>query len=274
MPSGFTASDSNPLPIFMNTPAAPRFRNRHAVVTGGGSGIGQSIALRLASEGASVSILELRPEAGEETARLIREGGGEATVIAADVSETDSVRTAFAAFPRIDILVNNAGIAHVGNVLTTSPGDLDRLYAVNVKGVYHCLHFGVEKMAAAGGGVILNMASIASKVGIADRFAYSMTKGAVLTMTLSVARDFLEKKIRCNCICPARVHTPFVDGYLAKTYPGKEAEMFAKLSAAQPIGRMGEPDEIASLAAFLCSDEAAFITGSAYDIDGGFTLLR
>jgi NAD(P)-dependent dehydrogenase (short-subunit alcohol dehydrogenase family) len=250
-----------------------RFENRHALVTGGGSGIGQSIALRLASEGAAVSILELRPEAGEETARLVREAGGEASVIQADVSDTESVRAAFSKIDRLDVLVNNAGIAHVGNVLTTSAEDLDRLYAVNVRGVYHCLHFGVEKMTPAGG-VILNMASIASKVGIADRFAYSMTKGAVLTMTLSVARDFVEKKIRCNCICPARVHTPFVDGFLSKTYPGKEAEMFAKLAAGQPIGRMAEPSEVASLAAFLCSDEAAFITGSAYDLDGGFTLLR
>ena len=251
-----------------------RFDNRHALVTGGGSGIGQAIALRLASEGATVSILELRPEAGEETASLIRKEGGEASVLAADVSDTESVRAAFSALERLDVLINNAGIAHIGNVLSTTPEDLDRLYAVNVRGVYHCLHFGVEKMIAGGGGVILNMASIASKVGIPDRFAYSMTKGAVLTMTLSVARDFVEKKIRCNCICPARVHTPFVDGFLAKTYPGKEAEMFAKLAAGQPIGRMGEPDEVASLAAFLCSDEASFITGSAYDLDGGFTLLR
>lgn len=258
----------------MTSTSSRRFDHRHALVTGGGSGIGQAISLRLAEEGAIVSILELRPEAGEETARIIREGGGQASVLAADVSDTESVREAFSQLGRLDVLVNNAGIAHVGNVLTTTPEDLDRLYSVNVRGVYHCLHFGVEKMLASGGGVIINMASIASKIGIADRFAYSMTKGAVLTMTLSVARDFVEKKIRCNCICPARVHTPFVDGFLAKTYPGKEAEMFAKLAAGQPIGRMGEPSEVAALAAFLCSDEAAFITGSAYDLDGGFTLLR
>lgn len=251
-----------------------RFADKHALVTGGGSGIGRAIAVRLASEGAAVTILELSSEAGEETAEIIRSDGGIADVVAADVSDTESVRAAFHGLGRLDILVNNAGIAHVGNVLTTTAQDLDRLYAVNVRGVYHCLHFGVGKMAATSGGVILNMASIASKVGIADRFAYSMTKGAVLTMTLSVARDFVSQGIRCNCICPARVHTPFVDGFIAKTYPGREEEMFAKLAAGQPIGRMGEPDEVASLAAFLCSDEASFITGSAYDLDGGFTLLR
>ena len=257
-----------------HTHSAKRYENRVALITGGGSGIGRAIALRLASEGASVVILELRPEAGEETASEIRSIGGDARVIASDVSKTDSVREAFDQLDRLDILVNNAGIAHVGTVLNTTAEDLDRLYSVNVRGVYHCLHFGVEKMIAEGGGAILNMASIASKVGIPDRFAYSMTKGAVLTMTLSVARDFVDKNIRCNCICPARIHTPFVDGFLAKTYPGNEEQMFAKLAASQPIGRMGNPDEVAALAAFLCSDDAAFITGSAYDLDGGFTHLR
>lgn len=252
----------------------PRFHQRHALVTGGGSGIGQAIAQRLAAEGAYVTVLELNASAGEATANLIREQGGEARVIAGDVADTASMRAAFSQLDRLDLLVNNAGIAHVGTVLTTTPEDLDRLYAVNVRGVYHCLHFGVERMVAQGGGVILNLASIAAKVGIPDRFAYSMTKGAVLTMTLSVARDFVDKKIRCNCLCPARVHTPFVDGFIAKNYPGQEAEMFAKLSASQPIGRMGEPEEVANLAAFICSDEAAFITGAAYDLDGGFTLLR
>lgn len=264
------------------TPSLPRFAGKHALVTGGGSGIGRAIAVRLAAEGAHVAVLERSAEAGEGTvaeivaaARSAGSGqGGSARVIAADVSNTEAMAAAFASLERLDVLVNNAGIAHVGDVVTTTAADLDRIYAVNVKGVYHGLHFGVQKLLASGGGAIVNLASLASKVGLADRFAYGMSKGAVYTMTLSVARDFVSRGIRCNCVCPARVHTPFVDGFIAKNYPGKEAEMFAKLSAAQPIGRMGEPAEIAALVAFLCSSEAAFITGSAYDIDGGATLLR
>ena len=251
-----------------------RLAGKNALVTGGGSGIGRAIAVRLAAEGAHVTILEARAEAAESAAGQIRTAGGAADVAAADVSNTDSMRTAFDRLAKLDILVNNAGISHVGNVLHTTPEDLDRVYSVNVKGVYHGLHFGVPKLLAGGGGAIVNLASIVSKVALQDRFAYGMSKGAVLTMTLAVARDFVDKGIRCNCVCPARVHTPFVDGFLAKNYPGKEKEMFAKLSAAQPIGRMGQPEEIAALVAFLCSDEAGFITGSAYDIDGGATLLR
>lgn len=256
------------------TPLVQRLADKYALVTGGGSGIGRAIALRLAGEGAHVTILEQRAEAGETAAAEIRAAGGAATVIAADVSSTESMRAVFASLEKLHLLVNNAGIAHVGNVLDTTPEDLDRIYSVNVKGVYHGLHFGVPRLLASGGGAIVNVASIVSKIALPDRFAYGMSKGAVLTMTLSVARDFVDRGIRCNCVCPARVHTPFVDGFLTKNYPGKEKEMFAKLSAAQPIGRMGDPDEIAALVAFLCSDEAGFITGSAYDIDGGTTLLR
>jgi NAD(P)-dependent dehydrogenase (short-subunit alcohol dehydrogenase family) len=245
-----------------------------AVVTGGGSGIGRATCLQLASEGYDVRIFELSTDAAGETLKLVEQAGGTCAIEAVDVSNTESVRTAFESLPRLDAMVNNAGIAHVGNVLDTLPEDLDRLYQINVRGAYHCLHFGIPVMLKSGGGSIVNLASIASKVGIPDRFAYSMTKGAVLSMTLSVARDFVDRGIRCNCVCPARVHTPFVDGFLAKNYPGREAEMFKKLSAGQPIGRMGAPEEIATLIAFLCSTNAAFITGSAYDIDGGFTLLR
>jgi len=175
---------------------------------------------------------------------------------------------------RVDILVNNAGISHIGTVESTTPEDFDKVFRVNVTGFYNCVRAVVGHMRDNGGGVIVNMASIAGSSGLPERFAYSMSKGAVIAMTYSVARDYLAHNIRCNCISPARVHTPFVDNYLQKTYPGREKEMFEKLAKAQPIGRMAEPAEVASLALFLCSDEAAFITGVDYPIDGGFFNLR
>lgn len=248
---------------------------KHAIITGGGSGIGRAIALRIAEDGNHIVILDLQQETGDETAELIREAGGSAECLCCDVSETDSVREVFEKLPRADILVNSAGIASIGNIGDTTPEEMDRIYGVNVKGLYHCIHFAVPKMIAEGGGAILNIASIAAKVGIENRFAYSMSKGAAVAMTLSVARDYIDQGIRSNCVCPARIHTPFVDGFLEKNYPEDERErMFEKLSEYQPIGRMGKPSEVAELAAFLCSDKAAFITGSAYGIDGGVTLLR
>ena len=248
---------------------------KHAIITGGGSGIGRAIALRLAEDGRHVVILDLQKEAGDEVVGLIREAGGSAECLGCDVADTDSVREVFERLERVDVLVNSAGIASIGNVTSTTPEELDRIYAVNVRGIYHCLHFAMPKMIGGGEGAVLNIASIASKVGIQDRFAYSMSKGAVLSMTLSVARDYIDQGVRCNCVCPARIHTPFVDGYLEKNYAKEQrGEMFAKLSEYQPIGRMGKPEEVAELAAFLCSDKASFITGSAYDIDGGVTLLR
>lgn len=251
---------------------------KNAVITGAGSGIGQAIAMLFARQGAHVEVLDLKLEAAQKTVDQIIAAGGSAKAGAVDVGNACSVKTVFdeisTRLPKLDILVNNAGIAHIGTVLTTSEADLDRLYQVNIKGVHLCAQAAVERMVAQGGGVVLNMCSIAAQMGLADRFAYSMTKGAVLMMTYSIAKDFIKKGIRCNCICPARVHTPFVDGYLAATYPGQEAEMFQKLSEAQPIGRMAKPDEIAALALYLCSDEASFITGSAYPIDGGAVNLR
>jgi 2-keto-3-deoxy-L-fuconate dehydrogenase len=248
---------------------------RVAIVTGGGSGIGQAIAVLFAARGARVGILDIASAA--ETLRDIERGGGSAICVACDVTRQNDVSDAFAAisarYGPIDILVNSAGVAHVGTVETTSEEDFDRVYAVNVKGVYNCLRAGVTAMKSRGG-AILNIASVAGAVGIPDRFAYSTSKGAVRSMTLSVARDYIAEKIRCNCVSPGRVHTPFVDGFLAKNYPGREAEMFEKLSRSQPIGRMGLPVEVAELALFLCSDAAAFITGSDYAIDGGFISLK
>ncbi|MCU0449003.1 MAG: glucose 1-dehydrogenase [Bernardetiaceae bacterium] len=249
-----------------------------AVVTGGGSGIGRAIAELFVRQGAQVIILELNAEAGQEVLAGIHQQGGRAWCLPANVADHAQVQAVFGQiaeqFGRVDILVNNAGIAHIGNLENTAEADFDRIFQVNVKGVYNCLAAAVPRMVAQGGGVVLNMDSVAALVGIPDRFAYTMSKGAVWAMTLSVARDYVQKGIRCNCISPARVHTPFVDGFLAKNYPGQEAEMFAKLAASQPMGRMGQPSEVASLALFLCSDEAGFITGCNYPIDGGFVHLK
>jgi 2-keto-3-deoxy-L-fuconate dehydrogenase len=249
-----------------------------AAVTGGASGIGKSVAELLARQGARIFVLDLDRGAPDGVVEAIAREGGSATYLHTDVSSASDVKQAFAVIEesagRLDILVNNAGIAHVGSLEATSEADLDRVYSVNVKGVYHCLREGVPLMRRSGGGAIVNMASIASLVGLKDRFAYSMSKGAVLAMTLSVARDHLSDGIRCNCVCPARVHTPFVDGFLSRNYPGREQEMFEQLSRAQPIGRMGKADEVAALVLYLCSDEAAFVTGSTYPIDGGTVSLR
>jgi len=248
-----------------------------ALITGAGSGIGQAIAFTFASHGATVRLLDVSEEAATATCRKISEAGGQASAHLCDVTDQAHVNATFAGFfrqERIDILVNNAGISHIGTVESTNEDDFDRLLRVNVKGFYNCLHAVVPHMREKGGGAILNMASIAGSSGLPDRFAYSTSKGAVIAMTYSVARDYLAHNIRCNCISPARVHTPFVDAYLKRTYPGREEEMFDKLAHAQPIGRMAEPAEVASLALFLCSDEASFISGVDYPIDGGFFNLR
>lgn len=249
-------------------------KTKKAVVTGGGSGIGQAIAVLLAKQGAEVHILELSEEQAAETSSLIREAGGTSFVHVCNVASQPDVSRVFEQIGAIHILVNNAGIAHVGKADTTTEEDFDRIMQVNVKGVYNCLYAGIPQLRKAGGGSIINMTSIASIVGIPDRFAYSTAKGAVRAMTLSVAKDYLADNIRCNCISPARVHTPFVDGFLAKNYPENREEMFEKLSRTQPIGRMGRPDEVAALALYLCSDEASFVTGCDYPIDGGFTTLN
>ncbi len=250
-----------------------RLDGKVAAVTGAGSGIGEAIAVLFGRKGALVQALDVDQAAAGRTADKIRAAGGRTDARGVDVGDAASVAAAFkaivAAYERLDILVNNAGIAHVGTVETTTEADFDRVFRVNVKGIYLCAQAGVRQMLTQGGGVILNMASTAAHMGIPDRFAYSMSKGAVHTMTMSIAVDYVKKNIRCNCISPARVHTPFVDGYLAKNYPGREKEMFRNLSEAQPIGRMGRPEEVAALALYLCSDEAAFVTGQAYPIDGG-----
>lgn len=248
-----------------------------AIVTGGASGIGRAIAHRFAASGARVHLADINLKEAEAAAREIVEGSGEARAYLCDVTHQENVKAVFDQIfqgGRVEILVNNAGIAQVGNLENTRECDFDDVFRVNVKGLYNCMLATVEHMKAQGGGVILNLASIAAWSGLADRFAYSMSKGAVLAMTYSVAKDYLAHNIRCNSISPARVHTPFVDGFLRKSYPGREQEMFEKLSRSQPIGRMAQPGEVAALALFLCSPEASFITGVDYPMDGGFLNLR
>lgn len=251
-----------------------RLDNKKAVITGGGSGIGKAIATTFAKQGAAVHIIELTDESAKEAAEEITTSGGKVFTHSCNVANQNEVIATFEKIGATNILVNNAGIANIGKADTTNEQDFDRVMMVNVKGVYNCLYAAIPQLRKASGGVILNMASVAGLTGLADRFVYSTSKGAILAMTMSVARDYMNENIRCVSISPARVHTPFVDGYIKKTYPGREAEMFDKLSKAQPIGRMGKPEEIANLALYLCSDEASFITGLDYPIDGGFLKLN
>lgn len=252
-------------------------KNKTVLITGGGSGIGKAIAVTFAAQGAKTHILDFNETTAKETKEKINSSGAIGEVHVCDVSNQKAVNAVvdqIAKNDRIDILINNAGVSHVGNIESVEETDLDRLYSVNVKGVYNCIKACIPIMKNQKSGVILNLASIASHVGLNDRFAYAMTKGAVLTMTYAIAKDYLTSNIRCNSVSPGRVHTPFVDGFINKNYPGKESEIFEKLSKTQPLGRMGKPQEIADLSLFLCSDEAGFITGSDYAIDGGFIKLN
>lgn len=245
-----------------------------AVITGAASGIGRATAIVFAKQGATVHLIDLNISSLKEVVSEIETAGGNAIAHLLDVTNQTAVKAVFEKINIISMLVNCAGISNIGRADTTLEADFDKLYNVNVKGVYNCLHAAIPFMKKNKYGVIINMASIANNVGLQDRFAYSMTKGAVLGMTLSVAKDYITDGIRCNCVSPARVHTPFVDNFIAKNYPGKEKEMFEKLSASQPIGRMAEPEEIAYLILYLCSDEASFVTGCDYPIDGGFIKLN
>ena len=247
---------------------------KKAVITGGGSGIGRATSLLFARQEADVHIIELSEDSSKLVAEEIRANGGKVSSYACNIANQREVRDTFNKIGQVNIIVNNAGIAHVGKADNTSEEDFDRVVNVNMKGVYNCLNAGIPQLRKSKGGVIINIASVAALVGIPERFAYSAAKGAVIAMTLSVAKDYINEGIRCNSVSPARVHSPFVDGFISKNYPGKEKEVFEKLSKSQPIGRMAKPEEIANLILFLCSDEASFITGCDYPIDGGFTKLN
>ena len=249
-------------------------KNKKTVITGGGNGIGKSIAVLFAQQGAEVHIIELTEDSAKPAMDEILFNNHKASLHVCNVTDQKEVAAVFEKIGNIHILVNNAGIAHIGKADNTSESDFDRVININVKGVYNCIRSAIPQLRKSEGGVVLNMASIAAWVGLADRFVYSTTKGAVMAMTMSVAKDYIEENIRCNSISPARVHTPFVDRFISQHYPESEKEMFEKLSKSQPIGRMAEPLEIACLALYLCSDEASFITGCDYPIDGGFIKLN
>lgn len=249
-------------------------KNKKAVITGGGSGIGKAIAITFATQGADVIIIDTNEENAKAVVNDIKSNNGNAAYFICNIAQQQDVLAVFEKIGVINILINNAGIAHVGKADTTAEEDFDKVMMVNVKGAYNCIYAAIPQLRKAGGGSIINMASIAAFSGIPDRFAYSTSKGAIVGMSLSVAKDYISENIRCNSISPARVHTPFVDGFINKNYAGKEEEMFAQLSKSQPIGRMGKPEEVAALALYLCSNEASFITGCDYPIDGGFIKLN
>jgi 2-keto-3-deoxy-L-fuconate dehydrogenase len=252
--------------------------NKSLIITGGGSGIGKAIAKLFARLEASVFIFDIDEKASIEVTDEIIAEGGVAQNIILNVADQQQVRNAVQEVIKkhgtIDILINCAGVAHIGTAESTSDEDFTRIFNINVRGVYNCLHEIIPVMKQQNKGVILNICSIAASVGISERFAYSMSKGAVLSMTLSTAKDYLSSNIRCNSISPARVYTPFVQGFISKNYHGREQEIFEKLSKSQPIGRMGTPEEVATFALYLCSDEAGFVTGCDYPIDGGFIKLN
>lgn len=254
-----------------------RLDGKVALVTGAGSGIGEAIARLFASQGAVVLVADVRSDAAASVSAAIRETGSVAHAMQLDVADEAQVTARFqevsALYGRFDILVNNAGVSHVGNLLETTVEEWDRVMRVNALGVFLCAREAVRQMLAQEpkGGVIINMASAAGLIGIERRFPYGTSKGAVISMTRSIAIDYVTQGIRCNAICPGTVQTPFVEGYLARNFAGHEDEVRQQLHARQPLGRMGQPEEIAAAALYLAADESSFVTGSSLVIDGGWT---
>jgi 2-keto-3-deoxy-L-fuconate dehydrogenase len=254
-----------------------RLDNKVALITGAGSGIGREIALLYGKQGAQVIVADIRLEAAQEVVKEIQNAGSVAHALALDVTNEEQVRKTLPEIVReqgrLDILVNNAGVSHVGSILETSSEDWDRVMNVNARGVFLCSKYAIEQMVAQQpqGGILVNIASVAGMIGVDRRLPYSASKGAIISLTRSVAMDFVKEGIRVNAICPGTVHTPFVEGYLERNFAATKDEERNKLHARQPLGRMGRPDEIAAAALYLASDEAAFITGSTLVIDGGWT---
>ena len=248
-----------------------RLDGRHALVTGGASGIGEATVRELVRAGAFVWIADINVTAAEGLADQL----GAAKAIHLDVTSPDSIAAAVGHIERLDILVNNAGIGHVGSIENTEPADFDRLFNVNVRSVYLVTRAFLPLLFAAAKyheavGTIVNIGSVSGMVGLKQRFAYCMTKGAVLSMTRQLAVEY-PKTLRVNAVCPGTVQTPFVEGYLEKFHKHNKEETRAELRARQPVGRLGRPEEVASLVRYLASDEAAFVNGSLMTIDGGWT---
>lgn len=250
-----------------------RLDDKITLVTGAGSGIGESIAKLFAQSGAFVGVIDRDQSSAEATSKSIQESGGKSEAFHFDVCNAqacnDLAESLQERFGRIDILVNNAGIGHVGTLLDTEAEDLDRMYDVNVKGVFNMTKAVLMDMVGCGKGNIINLASIGGVVAVRDRLAYCTTKFAVVGFTKCIALDHASEGIRCNCICPGRVETPFVKARLAE-YPDPE-KAYQDMASTQALGRMARPEEIASAALYLASDESSFVTGTPFLIDGGWS---
>ena len=246
-----------------------RLDEKVALVTGAGSGIGEAIALCFARQGASVWVVDRDAPRGAATVGAIRAAGGKAEFECADVSDAAAVLALASRLPVLDVLVNNAGIGHVGSLRGTTAADLDRLYAVNVRGPFNCCKAFVPAMLGRRRGSVISLASIGGVVAVRDRLAYTVSKFAVVGLTKSLALDHSHEGVRFNCICPGRVETPFVMARIAE-YPDPE-KAYREMASTQLNGRMARPAEIAAAALYLAADESEMVTGSTLMVDGGWS---